>query len=166
MVHPLLRSLIERHYRLMIFKRYKPECPDSILKSAEELVVRALERVRRELNIDGEEYLGSIQGQIDYIDVIQGNEMRMKMYDDQCGRCKKYQYKDDNYSCKLYDSLLMNCKMFEDCGMSLEERIAKYVEKCSECQNSKLEDDINLICNIKIDMFDCENCKKYISKQN
>jgi hypothetical protein len=160
MIDPLLMSLIERHYRLNFFKNSKG-CPKSIIDSAEKLYSSSLEEVKNGLNIDGEEYLNSITGQIEYIEVIQSNQSNSDMHDEQCGTCKKFQLKNDDFSCSLYDDERMGCPSYEDSGMNLCERIMMYIERCGKCLNSISIDECDLNCKIKdTNMFDC-NCEFY-----
>jgi hypothetical protein len=162
-MHFLLRRLIERHHRLEFFKN-TAGLPQHIIETAKNLVKVSVIECKRTLNIDAVEYLTSIQGQIDYADVINTNKINQLAHD-RCGRCKKHQFKNTIYSCMLYDEIPLNCKSFEDYGKDIDERISIYVEKCSNCMNGKTLNKYELDCNIPDkNLLDCEYCTSFQEK--
>jgi hypothetical protein len=156
MINLLLITLIERKHRLDSFKKLNvPEC---ILNSAEDLYKRGLETVKTELGINGEEYLNSIQGQIDALEIISGYNSR-KEYRQRCERCKNFQMKDRDMNCGLYDEEVLNCEKFEDSNMDLIDRFNLIMKICRECIYFAVIDDFDFDCKIKgMDMFKCTEC--------
>jgi hypothetical protein len=136
------------------------------MKSASKLYRSSLKQAKKVLGIDGEKYFESIEGQIEYIGVIQSNKINADTFDEQCGSCTKLHLKNDNYICSLFDKTRLSCPAYEDCGKKIFDRIETYVRICGSCQNSKDEEGINLICKIPTNMFDGENCKDYKEKPN
>jgi hypothetical protein len=164
-MNPLIIKLIERHHRLEFFSHSKG-CPSHVLESAKNLYQLALTDIKSKLDINGEEYLKSVQGQIDYMEIIHTDQINQSSHD-KCGRCKKYQLKNTNYSCSLLDEEIHNCNSFDDSGKDIDERIGTYIEICSSCINGKSINKYDLDCTLpNKNLLDCENCKDFKKNPN
>jgi len=130
------------------------DIPQNILCDVKRRYAESLRQLK-DHGIDGEAYLKSPAGQIEYTTYCLDREHIEKLHD-RCRQCVKFMIKHDkdgssiDQDCEVYKDPPMNCKQFEDTGIDFFDRIATCIDRCSKCDYYKTINDVIVheICSI------------------
>ncbi|MDO8640833.1 MAG: hypothetical protein Q7R33_04765 [Nitrosarchaeum sp.] len=137
-----LQKLYRSTYRLERF--FKINAPEIFIEKEKELRNNYLKQLQEQFNIDGEQFLQSDNGKIEYLCFCATEDHDTKLFD-RCHRCGHYYFNNNktqpqhSFGCLIFQNdEPMNCEHFYDTNMELPERILASIEHCTKCDHYKI----------------------------